>query len=220
MATHLRKKGRYDELVSEGTIGLMRAVELFDPEREVKFSTYAIPWIKQSIRKYLNSGALNIPAGDAAANLIWRYRKIYGNTKNSSVSLEKILENEYIRKGLSEKTIKQYLQQLEYRNVSFDSTYATVIRNESFQTTTSSDEVDVKSSILDVWLDFDDTQKEKLKKYCETVGEFVEGQKEYDDLVLALCKGNGSNKKPKELLSKGFCDALLEIVSKYQTVQM
>ena len=36
----------YEELVQEGSLGLLRAAELFDPERGLRFSTYATIWIK------------------------------------------------------------------------------------------------------------------------------------------------------------------------------
>jgi len=41
------------ELVSEGNIGLIQAVNRFDPERGLRFSTYAIWWIKSAIREYI-----------------------------------------------------------------------------------------------------------------------------------------------------------------------
>src|ERR1700751_2496084 len=39
------------DLISEGNIGLMKAVERFDPAKGGKFSTYGVSWIKQSIKR-------------------------------------------------------------------------------------------------------------------------------------------------------------------------
>ncbi|WP_313798824.1 sigma-70 family RNA polymerase sigma factor [Cytobacillus sp.] len=43
----------YDDLVSEGMIGLIKAVRNFDPSYGVKFSTYAVPMIKGNIQRLL-----------------------------------------------------------------------------------------------------------------------------------------------------------------------
>lgn len=43
-----------DELLAEGTLGLIKAVEKFDLSENVRFSTYAVWWIKQTIRLYIS----------------------------------------------------------------------------------------------------------------------------------------------------------------------
>ena len=66
------------EMISEGNIGLLYAVQKFEPEKGFRFSTYALWWIKASIQKYiLNSWSL-VKIGTTAAQkkLFFNLRKI------------------------------------------------------------------------------------------------------------------------------------------------
>lgn len=63
------------DLIEEGNLGLLRAVEGFDPEMNTRFSTYASYWIKQSIKRALVNSAKTIRIPAYMVELLSKWRR-------------------------------------------------------------------------------------------------------------------------------------------------
>jgi RNA polymerase primary sigma factor len=63
------------DLIEEGNLGLLRAVEGFDPEMGTRFSTYGSYWIKQSIKRALVNSAKTIRIPAYMVELLSKWRR-------------------------------------------------------------------------------------------------------------------------------------------------
>ncbi len=64
------------DLIEEGNLGLMKAVDRFDPERGCKFSTYATWWIRQAVTRSLSNQGRTVRIPVYITDNVARYKKI------------------------------------------------------------------------------------------------------------------------------------------------
>ena len=70
------------DLISEGNIGLMQAIDRFDPEKGAKLSTYAVWWIKRAIKSALANQSKTIRLPIKTIEKITRMRRISAQMGN------------------------------------------------------------------------------------------------------------------------------------------
>ena len=81
------------DLIEEGNLGLMRAVDTFDPDHGVRFSTYSAWWIKQSIKRAILSNSQPIHIPTYMVELINQWRQVYAEEEarlGRTVSLDEM----------------------------------------------------------------------------------------------------------------------------------
>ena len=95
---YYRKGLSFDDIVQESSTGLIKAVDMFNPDLGYKFSTYAHWWIKQAALQYINNDAslLKVPTqsrmlNSKVKNMIYDIKNRFGYTP-SAEELSKALD--------------------------------------------------------------------------------------------------------------------------------
>ena len=128
------------DLISEGNIGLVKAVERFEPEKGGKLSTYGSWWIKQSIKRALSNQSKTIRLPVHLVDKIARMRRISA-TLSESLGREPSNEELGEELGLPARKVAM-LKQVSQRTTSLDehtgeenkATYNDIIEDEKAET--------------------------------------------------------------------------------------
>ncbi|MCI4662133.1 MAG: RNA polymerase factor sigma-32 [Neomegalonema sp.] len=90
MASKYRRYGAaMPDLIQEAGIGLMKAAAKFDPDREVRFSTYAVWWIRASIQDYVMRNWSIVRTGSTSAQ-----KALFFNMRRVRARIEREMEAE------------------------------------------------------------------------------------------------------------------------------
>lgn len=134
MAGKFRKYGLpMTDLTQEATVGLMKAAEKFDPDRGVRFSTYAVWWIKASIQDHVmrNWSLVRIGSTSAQKSLFFNLRrvraKIENDTRSLGVEIDTIALHEQIASeiGVSQRDVRIMDARMAGGDASLNTTQAT-----------------------------------------------------------------------------------------------
>src|SRR5436190_836957 len=79
------------EAISEGNVGLMQAVERFEPEKGFRLATYAVWWIKAAIQEYILRSWSQVKMGNTASQ-----KKVFFNLRERRIFETRRLAEEQI----------------------------------------------------------------------------------------------------------------------------
>jgi RNA polymerase sigma-32 factor len=105
MAAKYRRYGApMPDLIQEAGVGLMKAAEKFDPDRGVRFSTYAVWWIKASIQDYVMRNWSMVRTGSTSSQkaLFFNLRRVRAKLEREAGANGEVLDSHRLREMIAE----------------------------------------------------------------------------------------------------------------------
>jgi RNA polymerase sigma-32 factor len=104
MASKFRRYGApMNDLIQEASLGLMKAADKFDPDRGVRFSTYAVWWIKASIQDYVMRNWSMVRTGSTSSqkSLFFNLRRVQAKLEREATAAGEVLDGHQLRERIA-----------------------------------------------------------------------------------------------------------------------
>ncbi|MEO9651949.1 MAG: RNA polymerase factor sigma-32 [Roseobacter sp.] len=104
MASKFKRYGApMNDLIQEAGLGLMKAADKFDPDRGVRFSTYAVWWIKASIQDYVMRNWSMVRTGSTSSQkaLFFNMRRVQARLEREGSAAGEQLDRHQLRQMIS-----------------------------------------------------------------------------------------------------------------------
>ncbi|QFS81899.1 RNA polymerase sigma factor RpoH [Roseivivax sp. THAF40] len=104
MAAKFKRYGApMNDLIQEAGLGLMKAAEKFDPDRGVRFSTYAVWWIKASVQDYVMRNWSMVRTGSTSSqkSLFFNMRRVQARIEREAAANGHTLDRHQLRQMIS-----------------------------------------------------------------------------------------------------------------------
>ena len=108
------------DLIQEGTIGLMKAVKRFNPQKKVRLSSFAVYWIRAEIHEYIfkNWKIVKVATTKAQRKLFFKLKQAKSNIFQSLTNEQaKVIANDL---GVKEKDVIEMESRLQLNDVAFE----------------------------------------------------------------------------------------------------